>query len=77
MSNKTLMGVTLAAVTLAFAVVPVASFAKKHHVECYKDGTSMKAKSAKACKKMGGTTTKPAEAGAPAAKPATTETPAS
>ena len=85
MSNKTIMGLTLAAVTIAFAVAPVASFAKK--VECYgakgaKDGAAMMMKSEKKCKKMGGTTTKPATTeAAPAAPaeaaPATTETPAS
>lgn len=90
MSNKTIMGITLAAATIAFAVAPVASFAKK--VECYgakgaKEGVA-KMMTAKNCKKAGGTTTKPAapaEAApaeaAPAAPadaaPATTETPAS
>lgn len=76
MSNKTLMGVALAA-TVAIAFAPVASFAKK--VECYgaknaKDNAPMMMKSAKACKKAGGTTKKLAGA---EAKPATTETPAS
>lgn len=90
MSNKTIMGLTLAAATVAFAVAPIASFAKK--VECYgakgaKDGAAMMM-TAKKCKKAGGTTTKPAAPAevAPAAPadaapadaaPATTETPAS
>ncbi len=85
MSNKTIMGLSLAAATIAFAVSPVASFAKQ--VECYgakhaKDGKPMMMKSEKKCKKAGGTITKPAATeAAPAAPaeaaPATTETPAS
>lgn len=79
MSNKTMMGVTLAVAAFAFAAVPTASFAK-HKVECYnakgaKDGAPMMM-TAKQCKKAGGTVNKPADAAAPAA-PATTETPAS
>lgn len=83
MSNKTLMGVTLAAATLAFAFAP-ATFAKSKKVECYdskdKHGkvVPMKMMSAKACEKMGGSTTKPAEGAKPAeAAPATSGTPAS
>ena len=84
MSNKTIMGLTLAAVTIAFAVAPVASFAKK--VECYgakgaKEG-AVKMMTEKKCNKAGGKITKPvtteAAPAAPAeAAPATTETPAS
>jgi hypothetical protein len=82
MSNKTIMGLTLAAVTVAFAVVPMASFAKK--VDCYgaksaKDGAVMKM-TEKKCKKEGGSTTKPATGMEEPAKtdaPAPAETPAS
>ncbi len=70
MSNKTLIGATLAAVTLAFTIVPTASFAAKK-VECYgvKDSQTPKMLTKKACKKVGGSITKPADVSAAQANP--------
>ncbi len=85
--SKKVMGLSLAVAAVAMTVLPVASFAKS--VECYgaKGKAAMAKMSAAKCKKLGGSTTKPAEkmdAAAPAAPaadapaaPATTETPAS
>jgi hypothetical protein len=88
--SKKVMGLSLAVAALAMTIGPVVSFAKS--VECYgaKGKAAMAKMSAAKCKKLGGSTTKPAEktdAAAPAAPaapaadapaaPATTETPAS
>lgn len=62
MSNKTMMGITLATATLALSMAPIASFAD--NVDCYgannaKDSSPVQMESAEACENAGGTTTKP------------------